>query len=1204
MSALITSFVVSYVANNIPALKDWFLKNSALKNHLEECYQRALKAWTVNDSIRKSISDSILSMNDLRNYLSGKPAHIGEDISKLLELWVKELRNDELTYTFIIENKLDFLDSKLDEYFETLRLSIQDELSIIGDKQNQTISRLEDISREIAEIKARQIEDGGARINTFVRKIISETVEPLLHTLRVRSAASVLQAIDSNFKETIQNDNALWANVSFCKGKAYRYTDRKQSIEAFHIAFELCPSNPSYVIEEAKALCEAKKMSDAYKLCQAISSDDIFAIAINTAKSESLLSSAFKIVEDMTDKSVFLQTLAEILASSEGVFIPGLFDEKYIEIPEDLTYDNLPKWTYALSYYRGLLGGLIPLERDGIKDNQNYSKALVVSDQFVHHLNRTDLVGAFPIVRLLNSYWGYIVTGEKGRVDEYQAINKDNLGVPKDIFILMESSLLQMEGRTPEAFALLPGLKENANDLLVNFAILLGFHSNEVGYIVWGLNLAVEKGIVLGENACSSLCISINKNTAFDILPIVADVDFENEKLREIVIELCHFFMGQTIEVDALKKDCLQLPESILPFVAMLLSQGGENDLAFDILQSRVDENIPDFKFRVFINVLMKSREHRPLLYSILKKNRLAGYTEDNQLLMIEYQLAAELTDFDNALAAISIVYEKDADSEDVFLNYLFALSKVHPEQLNSLKQKVLSFHYSSPQSVSFVYSVFAHTGDIPFAAEFLYGKAISMEDDDLKTLFFKESSSGYIRETVCREIDIVSPGVCLFVSVAGQNEALIVKDGTPLGKEVIGKRKGDSFTFQGTEYLIAGIYPPYFKLHADYIKEVTLTGGNNHLRMIRINPEGDIIQELQNAVKEFNPDSVNFEEKKRKATIEYENGRLPLSSLTDESQIIGSYYRLLFGNFKVFVVPVSVFTPLRFLTQEPSSRFVIDLPAIITLFEFSNKTGYKPSVKFLISLYLKDYLITKKEYLKYNPGYDFFEGLNNKSIHRFSDDYQEDINLRMTALCEWVDKYCEAVVDDKSLMLNEHRDSESAMLFVHTMSLIINNDNVLISDEWYYIKNIGGQIKQVSTEFFVSVIESLHESYVDFLLASNIIGATLSDEQIVAELEKSEKGEDNRFQNVLLTVSKNPDLFIPSINAGLILTRSAIISDSLKLSLTNLFSMCFRTRTIEYFRDDEWQRIIQFLNQPYLNCEIVRDCLLAAKQIVFPLSL
>ena len=58
--------------------------------------------------------------------------------------------------------------------------------------------------------------------------------------------------------------------------------------------------------------------------------------------------------------------------------------------------------------------------------------------------------------------------------------------------------------------------------------------------------------------------------------------------------------------------------------------------------------------------------------------------------------------------------------------------------------------------------------------------------------------------------------------------------------------------------------------------------------------------------------------------------------------------------------------------------------------------------------------------------------------------------------------------------------------------------------------------------EFFVSAIENLHESYVDFMLASTIIGATLSDEQIATELDKSERGEDNRFQNVLLTVRQS----------------------------------------------------------------------------------
>ena len=1191
---MITDFLLSYLAGNIPLLKDIFAKNETFESRLEDCYQRALKSWTVNGSIRSNSPSSFASINALKDYLSEKPDIRDKGLSQLLGLWTEELRNDSICYNFILENKTDLVISNLDSYYSSLK-------SLLDGKLDYSISLMEKLNRDVEDLKANKGSDYWERIEAFVRKTVTETVEPLISQLRVRSAITILRTLESSFDVKADNRNLI-ALLSYHKGRAYMYVDRKLSITAFHEAYLSCPDNQKYVVEEAKLLCEQKKLEDAYELCRSMS-DDVFAAALTVARSENIAGDAFSTVAHQADKPVFLQTIAEILAVTGGEFVDGLFRVDYIEIPQNLTYDNLPKWIYAIGCYRSLLGRTIPLNREGINNIEDYRKASDISDHFVHYLNGTDLAGSFNMVRLLSSYWGYIVEGDSARIEEYQSVPKDGLGEQKNIFTIMESALLQMDGRTPEAFALLSGLKEEADELLINFCILLGFNSNEAGYITWGLNLAADSGITLDTNTSNSLCIAINSSNALVIQQVLERTSFENDSVAILVSELCGFFIGRTISVESLKNSYNTLPESMLPFSAMLLSQGGENDIAFNILRSRVDEKTPDFKFKVFVDVLTKSPEHRPLLYSMLKSNREAGFTEDNQLLLLEFQMATELSDFENAFETISIVYDRQPESEPVFLNYLGTLGKVNPILLEEQKQKVISFRYSSSKAVSFVYNAYAQSGYVDFAAEFLHKYAISLDDDDLKFLFYIQSEMGFIKNVVCKEQEYVKVGDCLVFENGDGRNALIVSERTPLGKASLGLKKGDTFSIRESTYTIMGIFPKLFKLHDDYIREVSLSGGNDHLRMFRINSDGDILQELRNAVNEVNPDSINYEKRKREYLSKYESGQVPLSSLADESYIIGSYYRLLFGKFKMITVPVSAFTPLKPFMYNSDVRFVLDLPAMIALFEFSNSTGYIPSKRFLVSRHLKDYVATKKEYYKYNPGGDFYESLNNKHLHHFSDNYQEDVNLRMCALCEWIDNYCEAVVDDKSLVISKHKDSESALLFSHTMSLILESSNVLVSDEWFYLKNLGGKIRQVSTEFFISEIERKHEQYVQMMMDSNVIGATMTDEQISDEILKSERGKESRLQYVFQSVSKNPDLFVPSINSGLTITRAEILTNSLRLTLTNLFTMCFHTRTVDYFKDEEWRRIIKFLNQPYENCRVVRECLLAAKRIMFPVT-
>ena len=102
---LIIGFALSYLANNIPTLKEKICKAKKLEVELEKCYQRALNEWCKNDSIRKSMSMRLFrQLDDLKNYLQRKE-HIDE--RELAELWAEELRNNQICYEFIIEQKLE-----------------------------------------------------------------------------------------------------------------------------------------------------------------------------------------------------------------------------------------------------------------------------------------------------------------------------------------------------------------------------------------------------------------------------------------------------------------------------------------------------------------------------------------------------------------------------------------------------------------------------------------------------------------------------------------------------------------------------------------------------------------------------------------------------------------------------------------------------------------------------------------------------------------------------------------------------------------------------------------------------------------------------------------------------------------------------------------------------------------------------------------
>lgn len=70
---MMVSFALSYVAGNMPQIKEWLQGRKDLQEKISKCYDRALRRWTINNGIRETEKyREFMLMDDLSRFLSGE----------------------------------------------------------------------------------------------------------------------------------------------------------------------------------------------------------------------------------------------------------------------------------------------------------------------------------------------------------------------------------------------------------------------------------------------------------------------------------------------------------------------------------------------------------------------------------------------------------------------------------------------------------------------------------------------------------------------------------------------------------------------------------------------------------------------------------------------------------------------------------------------------------------------------------------------------------------------------------------------------------------------------------------------------------------------------------------------------------------------------------------------------------------------------
>lgn len=135
---LASSFVISLIAGLGNSVIDHVVGNKSLEKRIKVCFRKAVDRWDVAEDVKDGVKDSGFErLSDLEKYLKNPAEGIHPKLGELLRLWIDELRNDQICYEFIIENKIDILHGEFNDAQRLLKEVVLSSLDALRDSNQE-----------------------------------------------------------------------------------------------------------------------------------------------------------------------------------------------------------------------------------------------------------------------------------------------------------------------------------------------------------------------------------------------------------------------------------------------------------------------------------------------------------------------------------------------------------------------------------------------------------------------------------------------------------------------------------------------------------------------------------------------------------------------------------------------------------------------------------------------------------------------------------------------------------------------------------------------------------------------------------------------------------------------------------------------------------------------------------------------------------
>ena len=1191
---IMISFAVSVGAGIATNLIEDIRSNKNLDARMNKCFNNALNKWEVSQETRNNLhSESLKFYSDLAVFLSDPAKGINPKIKELLHLWIKEIQNDEICANYIISHKQDVTNSKLNDVLVSLKNDILTTINIIAERQENMLKKQDDMMEFLRTQMQALTKDGSIDQTKKLIALLRGSIAELIEDLKLTTVRRVIEEIELQYTSMIENNQELRSEIAYIKGLTLLFSQSQKAIELFHEAYIIRPDVPNYMQREIRR-CLAKCDYETARTLSEKLGDERYKTIVDIVSSNNSASVFAVIPENIKRDMEVRQIVLESLVVKKDANYAFLFDCEDIDLPESLKMSNIYQWLFLLSKIRCQTGDFIVLSFNAPQID-NLKSARKVVNLFWKKLEETEIKGNFHLIACLHSYWNLVCTQDKSWANSFLSIDRTHFGNQKIVFNLMETSVYVLLGRHEEAFTALVSTSKELDINIIRVAIMLFIQTNNIMHLAWVLGRMKEVEIKVNDEIAVLLAHTMQMENSEKIREQLDNVDFEKESVKELLIQLANFNSGKEVITEKIKIKMAEFSDELKAYAANLLASLGDTELAFDMLKPIVDEGTPDLKRHIFISVLEKMQEKSPELYRILIKNRQAGNYCDDHLLKKEYQLDSQIGDYNNALAAITMLYERYPENAEIFVHFIFTTSHVCPESIKQYEKIAINMKISDPKLVTLVYRAFSENGYSETAAELLYNAAKASDDYGLRTFYHNETLSGMISNIARMEYDVAEEGNYVLCDKDGQRLFYLASDnGSSISKAMLGAKKDDEVDteigFKPIKLKIIGIYNKYYKLAGDIMREAK-DGSNPGIVPFEIDKEHPL-ESLEMVIRKMSKDTQTPEEILKTAYAKYERGEIGLYHLVDDNNMLSSYYKYLFTPFRVHVN--MYFNERRKITEIPvDTQFVLDLPTIITFAEFAAKTGNKIKGQKTNTKLLHEYLrFANKSAIHIADG-DFYEAMGRGNLVKYSEYVDVDAKEHIKKLLEWTDANCIDVIADNALgLLQQGNNSPLKDQLFSSLSLLLNQEYYFVTDD-SAIASILPMVNIITTETYVRLFndEQVSIEYSKFLLDHGFRGVELDTDYVCSEYHKAKYGKENKLVAIMQNMTQNPYQISVAITACMKLESTEIDTNTLKITFTNMFAMALKG-FIPDFRNNFVNNTVHSMDLPMRFMRITRQCL------------
>lgn len=993
-------------------------------------------------------------------------------------------------------------------------------------------------------------------------------LRPLIETLQVRTAHEVFDNLRLQVKA---EDKRTLSRIDYYRGCCSKYDNKDRCIDEYNLAYQEMidsdMSDPEIIGAKIYVHCCNKNKDAAIPAAEGLKAIDranIWAWVPTLLFSDNFDKTFSELPDDIDVMSV----LAHSCMLKNGLESLGIDIETYkVDLPSAITFENIAEWVFDISvlmnrYFQEWNKTALLDDRQPGEACVEFNSAVI---QFNKLLSKTQL-GKFVIdLDLWYLISQYQISHDSQTLHEIKVCD---CGKEYERFrILAYVLFLVQEDRYQEAKSYLSE-KGVFNDIsILNTCLLLAIETTDADYAETTLRYAIEYNVEFNIPQIVYL-FKVARLFPEKVKPFLDKIRLPESIDSKAVRLIISYFVNIPIDVVELLENLGKFSKVLYPHIALVLVDTGYGEDAIRLCEQVIPQNIIDFRTYAYIEVLQKSPQHTDKLYKVLGDIRRRGFTGCLQFLRIEYSLALRVRDTETMYEVSEILYSQYPSNVSYFLCYISAAINCQKTSVvKKLANNLNEYEFDAEQAMQ-VFNVLFVAGLSEQSVEFLYNYIqLHPSEENLNLLFHDAHINRITGEIINKEYDSVFDGAYVHYLHNGIEKASIVTNKMRL-KVLIGKTKGETVVdtdrmSRRDEYKIIRIHNKYLNLIEKIwhdISEGKYTNAISYQFSDEEMKDGSNILDVMH--KMIGRDESWFRQRDEDIA-KYKKGELIFAAFLDDENLVSSIYEHLFGSFKIYGLPHIVYDSLHGRRKENVDKLeaVLDLPALILLFEIHLKFKLTPHSKYIIPNGV--FQILKATLAKEIQGSS--TGVYNKLAKIQIEDNDTWMTSRLRQLLDWigtnvkVEKAVEILnVEDRGVF----SESDYLALFYESLLLAQRGGRLLISIDQCILKTFAKFVPVSDVNAY------LHHFFPDeykevcrFFVETSIIGGEIDVGYIIGEYNKYVVGQISYFRNCMeyITVSQTTyeivmDICIWISEREILTQGDNLIIDSLLKQMFELF--------------------------------------------------